>query len=206
MLAMRLYSDFSGRRALQVTGDIVAVAFLVAGLIVAALIHGAIDAFDAIGVGVQRSGLGLADTMTDIGGNLAGVPFIGSSIQGPFTSASNAGTALAGAGEQWQAGVHSMADTVGLTIAALVVLVVVLAWIVPRLRGAARRRAAARLAASPASLDLLAFRALATGATRDVTAITENVVGSWRRGDAAVIRQLAALELKSAGVRLNPMV
>lgn len=202
---MRLYSDFFRPRALQALGDVLALIFLIGGLVAASLAHAAINAFDEIGEGVQASGAGLADTMTDIGDNLAGVPFIGTSIQSPFDDAADAGTALAGAGRQWQDGVHSLANAVGFTIAALVVLLVAVAWVLPRLRGVARRREAARLAASPASLDLLALRALTTGAPRDVTGITADVVGSWRRGDHDVIRQLAALELRSRGIRLKPV-
>ena len=81
-------------------------------------------------------------------------------------------------------------------------LVVLAGWVRPRIVGAIRRAAVARLATASASLDLLAFRALATRPARAVTKVDSDVVAAWRRGDPEVIRRLAALELKASGVRL----
>ena len=36
------------------------------------------------------------------------------------------------------------------------------------------------------------------------TAVDQDALGAWRRGDEQVVRALAELELKSAGVRLQP--
>jgi len=200
---VRLYSDFGGRRAAQIVGDLVALALVVAGIVVAVAIHDAIAAFTGIGRDVARSGNDFSSTMRDIGDRLAGVPLIGGGISAPFGSASDAGGTLARAGADWQTGVERLATLVGWTVAALVVLVVLLGWVRPRVTGAFRRAAAARLAASPASLDLLALRALATRPAAAVTGVDADVVGAWRRGDQEVVRRLAALELKAAGIRLT---
>lgn len=200
---MKLYSDFSGRRTFQIVGDILAVVVLVAGIVVAVSIHNAIAAFVSIGADVERSGSGFASTMTEIGDSLAGVPLVGGGVRAPFDAASTAGETLAAAGSRWQGGVETLAALTGWTVAALVVLVVVLGWIVPRVSGAVRQSAAARLAASPAAFDLLAFRALATRPVQDVAAVDARAAAAWRRGDSEVIRRLAALELKASGVRLG---
>jgi hypothetical protein len=199
---MRLYSDFAGRRAYQVLGDVVAVALVVAGIVVAVALHDAIAALKGVGAEVERSGRDFSSTMTDIGDRLAGVPLIGGGISAPFGSASDAGGTLAGAGQQWQQGVETLATLVGWTVAALVVLVVLLGWIRPRLVGAVRRAAVARLATAAASLDLLALRALATRPAKAVLSVDDDAVAAWRSGDAEVIRRLAALELRASGVRL----
>lgn len=199
---MKLYSDFGGRRAYQVLGDLIAVAVVVVGIVVAVAIHDAIAAFRTIGQDVERSGNDFSSTMTDIGDRLSGVPLIGGGISAPFASASDAGGTLADAGSSWQDGVEHLATLVGWTVAALAVLVVLAGWVRPRLVGAVRRAGVARLAEASSSLDLLALRALTTRPARAVTAVDDDVVAAWRRGDTAVIRRLAALELKASGIRL----
>lgn len=199
---MKLYSDFGGRRAYQVCGDVAAMVVLVVGIVVAVAIHDAIAAFRTIGQDVERSGDDFSSTMSDIGDRLSGVPLIGSGISRPFTSASDAGATLADAGTNWQDGVERLATLVGWTVAALVILVVLVGWVRPRIVGAVRRAAVARLAGASASLDLLAFRALATRPAQAVAKVDADAVAAWRRGDVAVIRRLAALELRASGVRL----
>jgi hypothetical protein len=199
---MKLYSDFGGRRTWQILGDLAAIAVLVVGIVAAVSIHNAIVAFKGIGQDVTRSGNDFSSTMSDIGSRLSGVPLIGGGISAPFTTASGAGGTLASAGTSWQTGVQHLATLVGWTVACLVVLVVLAGWVRPRIVGAVRRAAVARLASASASLDLLAFRALATRPARAVTEIDEDAAGAWRRGDPEVIRRLAALESKASGVRL----
>jgi hypothetical protein len=199
---VKLYSDFGGRRTYQILGDVAAIAVIVVGIVVAVALHNAIAAFKGIGANVTRSGNDFSSTMKDIGERLSGVPLIGGGISAPFSSASDAGGTLADAGTSWQAGVEHLATLVGWTVAALVVLVVLVGWVRPRLVGGVRRAAVARLASASASLDLLALRALATRPARAVTQVDEDVVAAWRRGDPEVIRRLAALELRSSGVRL----
>jgi hypothetical protein len=200
---VKLYSDFGGRRVYQVLGDLAAIVVIVGGIVVAVAIHNAIAAFRGIGRDVTRSGNDFSSTMSDIGSRLSGVPLIGQGISAPFTTASDAGGTLADAGTSWQNGVEHLAALVGWTVACLVVLVVLVGWVRPRIVGAVRRAAVARLASASASLDLLALRALATRPARAVTAVDEDVVAAWRRGDQDVIRRLAALELKASGVRLQ---
>lgn len=200
---MKLYSDFGGRRVYQVLGDVAAVAVIVVGIVVAVAIHDAIAAFKGIGADVTKSGDDFSSTMTDIGSTLSGVPLIGSGISAPFATASDAGGTLADAGTNWQTGVEHLATLVGWTVAALVVLVVLVGWVRPRVVGAIRRAAIARLASASPSLDLLALRALTTRPAKAVTRLDEDVVAAWRRGDPEVIRRLAALELKASGVRLS---
>jgi hypothetical protein len=202
-VGVKLYSDFGGRRVYQALGDLAAIVVLVVGIVVAVAIHNAIAAFKGIGADVAKSGNDFSSTMSDIGGKLAGVPLIGGGISAPFSTASDAGGTLADAGTNWQNGIEHLATLVGWTVAALVVLVVLVGWVRPRLVGAVRRAAVARLATASASLDLLAFRALATRPARAVTRLDEDVVAGWRRGDPEVIRKLAALELKASGIRLH---
>ncbi|MDQ0577706.1 hypothetical protein [Agromyces albus] len=202
-MTVTLYSDFPGRRTMQIVGDVFALVVLLGGIVVAVSIHNAIAAFDAIGRDVEQSGTGLASTMSDIGDSLAAIPLIGGSIRAPFDAASDAGGTLAAAGDDWQRTVQSLAAFTAWTVVGLVVLILLFGWIRPRITGIARRAAAKRLTDSPTSLDLLAFRALATRSPQDLARVNADVAGAWRRGDTDVIRQLAALELKASGIRLS---
>ena len=199
---MRLYSDFWGPRAYQIAGDIVAAIVLVVGIVLGVSIHNAIAALKGIGAQVERSGGDFASTLGSIGRQLGGVPLIGGGIRAPFDAASGAGSTLAKAGADWQAGVEHLATLAGWTVALLVVLLVLVGWVRPRLVGAVRRGLLARLARRSPDLELLAFRALANRPPRAVAAVDEHAVGAWRRGDPEVIRRLAALELRAGGVRL----
>src|SRR3954454_24020847 len=114
-LAVKLYSDYSGRRALQIVGDVFALIVLIAGIVAGVSVHNAIAAFDTIGRNVEHSGSGFATTMDDIGDSLAAVPLIGGSIRAPFDAASVAGDTLADAGSSWQQSVHTLATITGWT-------------------------------------------------------------------------------------------
>ncbi|GGC85507.1 hypothetical protein GCM10011512_10440 [Tersicoccus solisilvae] len=200
---MRWYSDFPGRRAAEIVGDVLAAAVLAGGVALALALHTAIVSLEAIGGKMQQSGSDLASTMTSVGQNLAGIPLIGDAVRAPFDSASAAGGTLADAGSQWQSRVHLIAGLAGWTVVALVVLIVALGWVRPRVRDAVRRASLARLAASAASLDLLALRALTTLPIRGVLEAGVDAAEGWRRGDPTTIGRLAALELRRAGVRLD---
>ena len=203
---MKLYSDFGGRRTYEIVGDVVALVVVVLGIVLAVALHDAIAALEGIGRDVAKSGSDFSKSMSDIGQRLGGVPFIGGGIRAPFDGASDAGGTLADAGTNWQTGVERVATLAGWTVAVLVVLLVLVGWVRPRLVGAVRRAAVARLASLAANRDLLALRALSTRPARALTRIDPDVVGAWRRGDEGVIRDLAALEARASGVRLRDVV
>lgn len=199
---MKLYSDFWGTRAYQVAGDVVAAVVLTLGIVLAIAIHNAIAAFRGIGAQVERSGGDFSATLGSIGRQLGGVPLIGGGIRAPFDAASGAGSTLAKAGADWQVGVERLASLAGWTVALLVILVVLAGWVRPRLVAAVRRGRLARLADRGGNLELLAFRALAHRPAAALAKVDDQAVSAWRRGDPDVIRALAALELKAAGIRL----
>ncbi len=57
------------------------------------------------------------------------------------------------------------------------------------------------MAARARDLDLLALRALAHQPTRQLLRVTGDPAAAWRRDDTAVVRELAALELRALGLR-----
>jgi hypothetical protein len=200
---MKLYSDYAAHRTRQVTGDVLALVAIAAwvwlGFAVRALVLGLKD----FGEQMEQAGAGFRDTMTDVGDDLRGVPLIGGGIRDTFDNASSAGADLEAAGRSQQVAVENLANGLGLGIALLPVLTILVLWLIPRIRFARRASSAKALVAGGAGIDLLALRALSRQHVAALTGIHPDPAAAWRRGDAEVLRSLAALELRSSGVRLT---
>ncbi|MFZ2963773.1 MAG: hypothetical protein WA006_03715, partial [Rhodoglobus sp.] len=76
-------------------------------------------------------------------------------------------------------------------------------WLVPRIRFVRRAGRAKAVVVSGVGMDLLALRALANQKLPAIAAVSPDALGAWRRGDERVVRELAQLELRNAGVRLR---
>ena len=198
---MKLYSDFAPRRARQIVADLVALGLIAAWVWLGVTVYTLIENLATFGVQMQSAGAGFRETMTEVGDTLGGIPLIGGGIRVPFDGASDAGGALEAAGQSQQVAVNQLATVLGIGIAALPILTILLLWLLPRLRFARRASRAQRLVKGGAGVDLLALRALATQSIPALEAVDADAMAAWRRGDDAVMRKLAALELRSAGVR-----
>ena len=199
---MRLYSDFAPRRTRQILADLIAIAFIAGWIWVGTTVAGLVGALADYGRQMEEAGAGFAQTMTEVGDNLGSVPVIGGGIRVPFDGASEAGAALEAAGRSQQEAILALATGVGIGIAALPILMILLIWLVPRLRFARRAARTAAVVNAGAGVDLLALRALATQDVSTLSAVDPDAMAAWRRGDERVLRQLAQLEASSAGVRL----
>jgi hypothetical protein len=198
---MKLYSDFGGRRAVQVIGDVVALAIIASAVWVAVVVHGFVTQFADLGRQLEEAGSGFRGSMTDIGETLGDVPLIGPGIAEPFDGASSAGATLeaVGRGQQDILGWTGLFAAIG--IAALPIAAVLLLWVVPRLIRAGRAGATTAALRHPGGADLLALRALTDRSPTAVLAAHPDAVAGWRRGDPETIRALAALEARAVGVR-----
>src|SRR5690606_2803900 len=201
---MKLYSDFAGRRTRQIAADVIALGLIALWVWFGATVFALVNGLAGFGVQMEQAGAGFRETMTDIGENLGGVPFIGGGIRVPFDGASAAGAALEQAGREQQEAVLQLALVLGIGVTVLPIVMILLLWLGPRIRFVRRANRATQAVRSEAGVDLLALRALATSKLSAVTAIDADPLGAWRRGDQRVVRELAQLELRSAGVRLSP--
>lgn len=199
--AVQLYSDFAPRRARQVSADVIALALIAGWVWLGVTVHALVSGLATYGRQLEDAGSGFQTTMTDVGDSLARVPIIGAGIRAPFDGASGAGGALASAGRDVQTMVEQLAITVGIGIAVLPIAMILAVWLVPRIRfvrGAGRMRVLLR---GGAAVDLLALRALSNQKLGTIAKIDQDAMGAWRRGDTDVMRKLASLELRSAGIR-----
>ncbi len=200
---MKLYSDFGPRRTRQVLADVLAIASIAAWAWLGSAVYGAVKVLGDFGVQMENAGAGFRETMVDVGNTLGGIPLIGGGIRVPFDGASDAGAALEAAGQSQQEAVNQLALTLGIGIAALPIIMILLVWLVPRIRFARDARRAQQVLSTEAGIDLLALRALANQNVAALASVDANPMAAWRRGDETVMRGLAALELRSAGVRLQ---
>jgi len=198
---MRLYSDFPLARTAQLTADAIALAAIVISIVLGVAVGGLIAGFADFGRQVETVGTDLERTMSDAADTLGDVPLVGDGIRSPFDTASDAGGSLAEAGREQQEAVGRGALVAGLLVALVPVAVIARYWLTRRVRFARRAAEAARLAAAPGGLDLLALRALAARRPAELLAVDPDPTGAWRRADPAAVRALAALTLREAGVR-----
>jgi len=199
---MKLYSDFAGRRTAQIFADLVGLALIALVIWGAVLIHAAIAVLDEVGKSMKGAGDGFQKTMSDAGDTLGGIPLIGGGIRTPFDAASGAGGLLAQAGQAQQNLVDTAALVIAIASAVVPILVILFFWLRPRLRFARRATRAYRISQLADGVQLLALRALVDGDARELHQVAERPVEAWRHGEVGVVRALAALELREAGVRL----
>jgi hypothetical protein len=198
---MQLYADHASRRARQLTGDIIALVFIAIWIALGVWVYQLIAAFQKLGLQMQEAGAGFKSTMVELGDTLGSVPLIGSGIRVPFDGASDAGAALENAGQSQQDTVLATATAVGVIIAVVPIALILLLWLLPRIRFARRATEAKKLLSSPGGADLLALRALSTHKLAELAEIAPDAASLWRAGDPATVARLAQLQLRSLGVR-----
>jgi hypothetical protein len=198
---VKLYSDFAAQRARQVTADIIALALIAVSIAVGVFVFSTVAQLAQFGRQMQTAGADFRTSMTDVGAQLGGVPLIGSGISAPFDTASSAGDTLATAGQTQQDLVMQAAVALGVGVAALPILIVLLVWLLPRLRFISRATRTRTLMRAGLDTDLLALRALTHQKVGVIAKVAPDALGAWRRGDPDVMRELAGLELRSVGIR-----
>lgn len=200
---MKLYSDFAAQRARQMTADVVALALIAISIATGIVVFSTVNQLARFGVQMQTAGTDFRTSMTDVGTRLGGVPFIGEGISAPFSTASSAGDTLAAAGQTQQDLVLQAAIALGVGVAALPILIVLLVWLIPRLRFISRAARTRALMRSGLNTDLLALRALTHQKAGVIAKIAPDAVGAWRRSEPEVMQRLAGLELRSVGIRVR---
>lgn len=200
---MKLYSDFAAQRARQMTADVVALALIAISIATGIVVFSTVNQLAQFGVQMQNAGTDFRTSMTDVGTRLGGVPFIGEGISAPFNTASSAGDTLAAAGQTQQDLVLQAAIALGVGVAALPILIVLLVWLIPRLRFISRATRTRALMRAGLNTDLLALRALTHQKAGVIAKIAPDAVGAWRRSEPEVMQRLAGLELRSVGIRVR---
>lgn len=199
---MSIYSDFAPRRTAQIVADLIALVVIAIAIAVGVAVRTAIAALGGVWAQLEDAGSGFQGTMGEIGETLGEVPFIGGGIRGPFDAAGDAGNSLAEAGRAGREAVETLANLAGLGVALLPIALLLLLWLWPRVRFARRAASTRALLRLEDGEALLALRALDDATAEELAAISPRPVRAWQEGDRAVVRRLAELEARTAGVRL----
>lgn len=195
------YARTPGRLLAQLTSDVVALVWFVIWISVGVAVHSAIATIADVGRQVHDGASGVADSLASAGHNADGIPLIGKAFGGPLRSAGSAAVDIAGAGDSLNSTASWLAWVLALAVALPPILAVAMPWLVLRIRFFRRKWTAVTLASTYAGEQLLALRALANRPLAKLTEVSDDPVTAWRTHDTIAIRKLAALELRSAGLR-----
>ena len=195
------YARTPGRLLAQLTSDVVALVWFVIWISVGVAVHSAIATIADVGRLVHDGAGGVADSLASAGHNADGIPLIGKAFGGPLRSAGSAAVDIAGAGDSLNSTASWLAWVLALAVALPPILAVAMPWLVLRIRFFRRKWTAVTLASTDAGEQLLALRALANRPLAKLTEVSDDPVTAWRTHDTIAIRKLAALELRSAGLR-----
>lgn len=195
------YATTPARLVAQLVSDIMVIAWTTLWVLVGIAVHSAIGTIAEFGGQVENGANGIAHNLDSAGNSAGRVPLIGDALSKPLTAAGEAARHIAGAGHNLDTTASWLAWLLALAVAAPPILALAMPWLFLRIRFFRRKWTAITLARTPAGEQLLALRALANRPLGRLAAISADPVGAWRNYDALAIRGLAALELRSAGVR-----
>jgi hypothetical protein len=201
---MKLYADRPVRRMRQVLGDVLLLLWIAVWVKVALVVRDTTLLLAKPGQQIADAGHGLASKLHDAGSAVGGLPVVGDKVRGPFDGATHAARQIAAAGSSQVDAVHQLAFWLGLTVAAIPILVLLAVYIPVRVRFAREATAGQRFVDAAADLDLFALRAMAAQPMHRLAKVSDDPAGAWRRGDPEVVRELALLALHDAGLAPPP--
>jgi hypothetical protein len=195
------YATTPGRLLAQLFADAAVAGWTFAWVLTGMDVHTAVSTIAGVGRQVNGGAHGIADNLESAGHSAERIPLVGGAVSKPLTAAGDAALNIAGAGHNLDTTATWLAVLLALAVAAPPVLAVMVPWLFLRIRFFRRKWTVTALAATPAGEQLLALRALANRPLGKLTKVDADPVGAWRGEDTAAIRGLAALELRSAGLR-----
>jgi hypothetical protein len=198
-----MYADRLPTAVRQMVNDLLVVIWVYAWVRAALWLQDQVQKLGVPGQKLEAAGSGIADNLADAGGKVGRVPLVGDDLTAPFTRAADAARGLAEAGRQQQEAVTTMAWVAAVVALVIPLGLVLFGWLPLRVRWMRRAAVAATVRDRPAGMDLLALRALATRPLNELAALGPDIAQSWRAGDPAAVRALAALELKDLGLKAS---
>lgn len=198
---MRFYAERPLRLLRQVLADLLVAAWVVLCVTVARAAYELVLQLQGPARALVAAGEGISGVFGDAARTASGVPFVGEDLARALGTGTGAGQSLATAGREQIAAIEAVALGGAAGIVALGALPVVLVWLVVRVRYARAASSAVRVRGTDS--DLLALRALTRLPVRRLLAVSPDPAAAWRRDDREVVYGLAALELRSLGLRAD---
>ena len=197
------YSTRPVRLLAQLFSDVTIAIWTAIWVFVALAVHDAIAVIGKAGHQIETGSLGVANNLASAGHGAQHVPLLGNAVSKPITAAADAALDIAGAGHSLHATAGWLSVLLAVAVASPPILAVAMPWLFLRIRFFRRKWVVTALAGTPAGEQLLALRALTNRPPAKLVQISPDPVGAWRHEDFLIIRALAALELRSAGIRVR---
>jgi hypothetical protein len=198
---MKLYADTPARRTRQVTGDVVALGWVLLWIWLALELRERILKLAAPGRALERAGTSFTGGLNEAGDKVGGLPVVGDDVAGAFRRAGGAGTSVAEAGRSQQDAVGQLGWVLPSLVFLLAVGIVLARWLPGRIAWTREAGAASRLLSGPDATEVFATRAVVRLPTTTLAALPTGTITAWRAGDPDAAATLAALELKTLGLR-----
>ena len=198
---MKLYADLPARRTAQVIADLAMLGWVWLWVWAATKVHAVTMELTEPGRRLAGAGSGFRDKMTSAGDRVDDLPLVEDRVAAPFREAAGAGTDIERAGTDLVTAVERLSLALALVTALVPILLALLWWGLTRYRFVRTATAAQRLIDADADLDLFALRAMANQPMTRLAAVSPDPAGAWRRGEIDIVRALALLELRDAGLR-----
>ena len=167
---MKAYADLPALRTRQVLGDAAVALWVLLAVRTGLRVHELVSALGGPGRGLTDAGEGLASRSSGAGDTVGRAPVVGGALRDAFGGIAGAGTSLADAGRAQVEVADRLATSLGLLVALAGALVVLVPWLLHRVRWARRADEVRRLGSAEAGRDLLAARALALRPSRGAAA------------------------------------
>jgi hypothetical protein len=185
----------------QFLTDLLVLAWVVFWIWAAVQVYDRVSRLAVPGQRIEEAGNGMAKGLTDAGDRIDNVPAVGDDLSAPFDAAAGGANSLAAAGQAQQDAVHNLAIALVVLVLVVPISLVVLGWLPLRVRWIRRASLAASLRSRPSGRDLLALRALTHQPLRRLVRIHPDPATAWRDGENRAMESLAALELRTLGLR-----
>jgi hypothetical protein len=196
---MRFYAEHPRRAALQLLADLLVVAWVTVCVLAARAARETLLQLQAPARTLEGAGQSISGAFDGAAQTASGVPFVGDDLARALGTGTGAGDSLATAGRDSVETIATVALGTAIGIVLLGALPVLMVWLPLRLRYARAARSA--ITARAVDTDLLALRAIARRPVRRLLAVSPDPAAAWRRDDRQVVHDLAALELRSLGLR-----
>jgi hypothetical protein len=196
---MRFYAERPARFLLQLLADVSVVLWVWLCVVVAKAAREVVLQLQAPANTLTGAGDGIRGAFDNAARTAGEIPFVGEDMAKALGAGTGAGDSIAGAGRDLAGTVASIASGTAIGIVVLGVLPILLTWLPLRLRYARTAGSAARVRG--VDTDLLALRAMTNQPVRRLLRVSPDPAAAWRRDDRDVVHALAALELRSLGMR-----
>jgi len=199
---MKLYADRPGRLVVQLLGDVLVVIAVYWAVRLGREAREKVGALAVPGREAESAARDLDATLGETARDVGDAPLVGDTLARPFQALASTSRDLAETAQSYQDAVADLALLTGVMVGLVPTVILLVLYLPRRLSWVVEASAASRLMrARPASMELLAVRALARQPLSRLARLGPGVVTGWRDGDPDATDTLARLELDELGLR-----